>query len=157
MDGKMGTLHSFSKKVIKVSLTAVACKLMEKFVRDGLMDHLKDNNLLSKYQHGFVQGRSCATQLLACIDMWKRVLGGWGWSLDIIYLDFQKAFDTVPHQQLLQKLYAYCIQGYAHRWISKKTTGTINGETSNWSPVTSTSRLQEVRFCSFQLIAVIKC
>ena len=51
-----------------VSLTAVACKLMEKFVRDAIMNHLKDNNLLSKYQDGFVQGRSCATQLLVCID-----------------------------------------------------------------------------------------
>ena len=95
------------------SLTAVACKLMETFVRDAIMNHLKDNNLLSKYQDGFVQGKSCATQLLACIDTWTRVLDEGG-NLDIIYLDFQKTFDTVPHQRLLQKLYAYGIQGNAN-------------------------------------------
>ena len=64
-----------------VSLTAVACKLMEKFVRDAIMIHLEDNNLLSKYPDGFVKGRSCVSQLLACIDTWTRVLGegvGWG-------------------------------------------------------------------------------
>ena len=63
-----------------VSLTAVACKLMKRFVRDAIMNHLEDNNLLSKYQHGFVKGRSCVSQLLACIDTWTRVLdeGGGG-------------------------------------------------------------------------------
>ena len=90
------------------SLTAVACKLMEKFVRDAIMNNLEDNNQFSKFRHGFVKG-----QLLACIDMWTRVLdegGGGGGDLDIIYLDFQKAFDTVPHQRLRQKLYAYGMQ-----------------------------------------------
>ena len=102
---------------------------------------LKGNNLLSNYQHGFVQGRSCATQLLACKDMWTRVLDEGG-NLDIIYLDFQKGFDTVPHQGLLQKLYAYGIQVNANRWISnflegRRQRAVINCETSNWSPVTS--------------------
>ena len=136
-----------------VSLTAVACKLMEKFARDAIMNHLEDNNLLSKYQDGFVKGRSCVSQLLACIDTWTRVLdergGGGGGDLDIIYLDFQKAFDTVPHQRLLQKLYAYGMQGDAHRWISNFLEGrrqrvVINGETSNWCPVWNPTR-QRIR------------
>ena len=133
-----------AKNYRPVSLTAVACKLMEKFARDAIMNHLEDNNLLYKYQDGFVKGRSCVSQLLVCIDTWTRMLdeGVWGGNLDIKYLDFQKAFDTVPHQRLLQKLYAYGIQGDAHRWISNFLEGrrqrvVINGETSNWCRVTS--------------------
>ena len=83
-----------------VSLTSVACKMMEKLVRNEVMAHMTRNNLLSSLQHGFVHGRSCTTQLLEVLDKWTEAIEK-GDSVDAIYLDFAKAFDTVPHQRLL--------------------------------------------------------
>ena len=51
-----------------LSLTSVACKMMERLVRNELMEHMMTNNLQSSFQHGFVHGRSCTTQLLAVLD-----------------------------------------------------------------------------------------
>ena len=86
-----------------VSLTSVACKMMEKLVRNEVMEHMLTNNLLSDFQHGFVHGRSCITELLTVLDKWTEAIEQ-GESIDAIYLDFAQAFDTVPHQILLVKL-----------------------------------------------------
>ena len=51
-----------------VSLTSVTCKILEGLVRQKLMDHLSDNNLITECQHGFVSGRSCSTNLLVALD-----------------------------------------------------------------------------------------
>ena len=77
-----------------VSLTSVACKMMEQWVRNEVMEHMLTNNLLSSFQDGF--GRSCTTQLLAVLDKWTEAIEQ-GESIDAIYLDFAKAFDKVPH------------------------------------------------------------
>ena len=68
--------------------------------------HIIKNSLLSSCQHGFVRGRSCSTQLLKCLDIWIHLLDE-GTSIDVIYLDFVKAFDSVSHKRLLIKLKAY--------------------------------------------------
>ena len=83
---------------------------MEKLVRNEIMEHLINNNLLSKFQHGFIKARSCTTQLLAVLDDWTDVIEH-GENVDAIYLDYAKAFDTVPHKRLLAKLYGYGIGG----------------------------------------------
>ena len=93
-----------------VSLTSVACKMMEKLVRNEVMVHMTGNNLLSSLQHGFVHGRLCTTQLLEVLDKWTEAMEQ-GDSVDAIYLDFVKVFDTVPHQRLLVKLAGYGIGG----------------------------------------------
>ena len=93
-----------------VSLTSVAGKCMERLIRDAIMTHMTENDLLSPKQHGFVQGRSCVTQLLAVLDSWTLDIDEGG-NIDTIYLDFAKAFDTVPHQRLLMKLRGYGIEG----------------------------------------------
>ena len=87
-----------------VSLTSIPCRIMEKLVRNEIMEHLINNNLLSKFQHGFIKARSCTTQLLAVLDDWTDVIEH-GENVDAIYLDYAKAFDTVPHKRLLAKLY----------------------------------------------------
>ena len=79
-----------------VSLTSIFSKLMESIVKDHILNHLSTNNLLSPYQFGFIPGRSCSTQLLLMLDYLTHHLDK-GYSIDVIYLDFQKAFDTVPH------------------------------------------------------------
>ena len=73
------------------------------------MDHMIDNNLLSDCQHGFINGRSCSTNLLAVLDAWTDAIDK-GVPVDAIYLDFAKAFDTIPHQRLLTKLFGYRIR-----------------------------------------------
>ena len=80
------------------------------------MDHLLSNKLISQHQHGFVPGRTCTTQLLEALDSWTSILDERG-SIDVIYMDYMKAFDSVPHRRLLLKLSALGIKGNVLAWI----------------------------------------
>ena len=117
-----------------VSLTSVICKVLESVLKDAIVSHLKRHRLLNKTQHGFVSGRSCLTNLLTFLeDVTKSV--DEGLSVDVIYLDFAKAFDKVPHQRLLAKLKAHGIDGEMCGWIAEWLRGrtqvvTINGASS---------------------------
>ena len=124
-----------------VSLTSIPCRVMEKLVRNEIMEHLINNNLLSKFQHGFIKARSCTTQLLAVLDDWTDVIEHRE-NVDAIYLDYAKAFDTVPHKRLLAKLYGYGIGGKLLKWIAAFLEGRrqrviVNGSKSSWTRVTS--------------------
>ena len=97
--------------------------------------------LPSSKEFGFVSGTSTVTQLLRyhekCID--TIVNGG---VVDTIYLDFQKAFDTVPHRRLIGKLESYGLEGDIRRWIKSFPTGCtqvvkVNGSESDSAPVMS--------------------
>jgi hypothetical protein len=124
-----------------ISLTCVPCKIMEKFIRDWLLQHLKQNHLLSDRQFGFLSGRSTTLQLLRVMEQWTETLDGGG-VIETVYFDFKKAFDKVPHERLLAKLRSYGIDGNLHRWIRSFLTNrrhrvVINGHCSDWHPVTS--------------------
>ncbi len=73
-------------------------------------------------QHGFRQGRSCVTQLLEIVEIWKKMLEE-GADIDVVYLDFRKAFDSVPHQRLLKKVRAHGIGGNLLQWIESFLVG----------------------------------
>ena len=93
-----------------VSLTAQACKLLESILRDNIIRHLRDFNLIKSSQHDFVKNRSCLTNFresseYVC-DYIDNVL-----PVDVIYLDFRKAFDKVPHKRLMVKVKAHGIEG----------------------------------------------
>lgn len=92
------------------------CNLLETFVRDWLVGHLRENGLLSKQQYGFISGRSTTLQLLHVTEEWNSILDRGG-EIDAVYLDFMKAFDTVPHRRLLTKLAAMGIEGNLLKWI----------------------------------------
>jgi len=84
---------------------------MEHIIFHNIMNHLNANNVLIENQHGFRADHSCATQLITLTeDILKQV--------DIMLLDFEKAFDTVPHQRLLKKLQYYGIRHNIFNWIS---------------------------------------
>ena len=105
-----------------VSLTSIICKLLESIIRDHAMKYMDDNNLMSEDQHGFRSGRSCVTQLLEIMEMWTSMLDEGG-GIDVVYLDFRKAFDSVPHQRLLKKIKAYGIEGSLLDWMESFLTG----------------------------------
>ena len=124
-----------------VSLTCLLCKIMESIIRDELVAYLEENDFLSNYQHGFISKRSCTTNLLATLDTWTEFLDE-GSAVDVIYLDFSKAFDSVPHLRLLEKLRAYGICDNLIEWIKDFLVGRrqrvgVNGSFSSWSDVTS--------------------
>ena len=124
-----------------VSLTCVVCKIMESIIRDAIIDHMTKNNLFSKYQFGFISGRSTVLQLLHVIKIWTDILDQGG-SLDAIYCDFMKAFDKVPHKRLVYKIEKYGIKGNIIAWINSFLNGrtqcvNVNGKFSSSQPVTS--------------------
>jgi hypothetical protein len=85
-----------------VSLTFVSCRLMEGIIKDHVVNHLERHGLIRATQHGFIRGRSCVTNLLTFFEKITSQLVG-GEAVDVIYLDFSKAFYTVPHKRLKKK------------------------------------------------------
>ena len=133
--------RSKSENYRPVSLTSVICKLLERLIKDHLVDFLVKNKLINTSQHGFLKARSCLTNMLCFLeDVTKWV--DEGSPVDIIYLDFKKAFDKVPHQRLLLKLKAHGIGNSMINWIEKwlidrRQRVVVDGEVSNWKSVLS--------------------
>ena len=108
------------------------------------MQYLLVNELLSRHQHGFMKGRSCTTQLLEVLDC-RHLVSVVRWradNVDVVYLDFAKAFDTVPHSRMMYKLYSYGIRGKVWSWIedymcNRKQCVIVNGTRSSYVNVTS--------------------
>ena len=104
-----------------------------------MVDFLVKKKLITKSQHGFLKARSCLSNLLCFLeDITKWVDDGS--PVDVVYLDFQKAFDKVAHQRLLIKLKAYGIGESMINWIQAWLTDRrqrviVEGEISNWKPV----------------------
>jgi hypothetical protein len=89
---------------------------MESLIKDEMMAHLLNNRLINNSQHGFILGRSCATNLVVFMDKVTRIIDE-NSSTDIFYLDFAKAFDKVPHERLIIKLEAKGVTGKIKNWI----------------------------------------
>lgn len=124
-----------------VSLTSVPSKVLESLVRDRILQHMSESGLLHPAQHGFLPRRSCATQLIEVLEDWSRALDA-GASVEVAYLDFSKAFDSVPHRRLLHKLHAYGIRGKLLQWVEAFLTErsqrvVVQGAKSQWSQVLS--------------------
>ena len=77
-------------------------------IQDKIVKHLTDNDLYSKAQHGFIKGKSCVTQLLELLEFLEDITQAIdnGEDVDVVYLDFCKAFDKVPHNRLLKNCMA---------------------------------------------------
>jgi ribonuclease P/MRP protein subunit RPP40 len=90
---------------------------MEELIYRKLLCHLESNGILPNCQHGFREKHSVTTQLLSVIDDLSLAIEN-KQCVDIIYFDMQKAFDTVPHSRLLDKLSNFGIDGPLHKWLS---------------------------------------
>ena len=124
-----------------VSLTCVVCKVLERIIKDSIWEHLNKYRLIRDTQHGFRSGRSCLTNLLEFLEYITKQLDE-GNSIDVIYLDFSKAFDKVPHRRLLHKLRLHGIGGGLVEWIGewltdRKQRVVLNGAMSGWKEVVS--------------------
>ena len=123
-----------------VSLTCVPCKLLEHIVCSNIMAHLDEYKLLSDRQYAFRKGHSCETQLTTVINDWAKILNNRG-QVDTFISDFEKAFDTPPHELLKSKLFSYGIGGKTLKWIDSflcfRQRVVVNGVKSDWAPVLS--------------------
>ena len=124
-----------------VALTSHLVKIFEKIVRARIVSYLEENNLLNASQHGFRAGRSCLSQLIAHYDKILTLLDE-GKNVDVIYLDFAKAFDKLDFNITLTKLSLLGINGKVGKWLhsfltNKTQTVIVNGEKSDPAPVLS--------------------
>ena len=124
-----------------VSLTSIVGKMLESIIKEQIVNFVDSNNLIRDSQHGFTSGRSCLTNLLDFFETVTREID-LGNNVDLIYLDFAKAFDKVPHLRLVAKLKAHGISGRLLQWITnwlcdRRQRVNIEGEYFIWSRVSS--------------------
>ena len=124
-----------------ISLTSVTGKIMEKIIKDEIMEHLIKHNLINKHQYGFVYNKACVTNLLETMDLLTKLLSDKE-SFDLLLLDFEKAFDKVSHSRLSIKLTGHGISGKLLAWLnsflSNRKQRVILGEfLSEWAKVNS--------------------
>ena len=124
-----------------VSMTCIICKILEKIIKEEMLVFLNEHHIIKNSQHGFREGRSSLSNLLDFYyDIYESL--DKSNSVDIIYLDFAKAFDKVPHERLALKLQACGIGGNILRWIQnwlkdRRQRVSIKGASSDWIKVES--------------------
>ncbi|CAM5107999.1 unnamed protein product [Eretmochelys imbricata] len=124
-----------------VSLTSVPGKIMEQVLKESIWKHLEERKGIRNSQHGFTKGKSCLTTLIPFYD---EITGSVdeGKAVDVLFLDFSKAFDTVSHSILANKLKKCRLDEWTVRWIEswldrRAQRVVINGSMSSWHPVSS--------------------
>jgi len=133
--------HSTPENYRPISLLSVLSKLLEMHIRNLLIDHLEKYYPLSAYQWGFTQGKSTTGALLDATDQWHRQLD-LGLDICCVFFDYSKAFDSVPHRPLLQKLKNINVHPHILRWITNYLSNRnqyvcVNGSSSDVLPVIS--------------------
>ena len=124
-----------------ISLTCILCKVLEKIIHRKLYSLLESHHVLSDAQFGFRAKLSTVSLLLSVVHDWADTLNH-RLSTHCIFIDFAKAFDSVPHERLLLKLEAIGITGALLQWFqafltTRRQRVVINGQFSNWSKVSS--------------------
>ncbi len=122
-----------------ISLLSIVSKTLERCVLNHISHHIQSN--IHSAQFGFVSGRSCATQLLSILNIIGKNLDK-GLQTDVVFMDIAKAFDTVDHSKMLQKLWEFGFSGSVLLWLKNYLSGrfqrvTVHGATSQSLPITS--------------------
>ena len=130
---------SFVENYRPISLLCVIAKVMERCIYNHLVDHIR--KMISLAQHGFLRGKSCTGQLLSVLHRISKNLDS-GKQTDILYFDIAKAFDTVDHNLLLNKLSQFGLTGNILQWFKNYLTGRqqrvlLNGVISDTLPISS--------------------
>ena len=117
------------------------CKILERIIVEHVTDHLIINELQSSEPNGFTKGKSTVTNLLEAMNIWTESLQH-NIPIDIIFLDYAKAFDTVPHCRLIRQVQRFGIGGTLLKWLEDFLHGRrqkvqVNGAVSGWVPVCS--------------------
>ncbi|CAM4605574.1 unnamed protein product [Lepidochelys olivacea] len=114
---------------------------MEQVLKESILKHLEERKVIRNGQHGFTKGKSCLTNLIAFYD---EISGSvdMGKTVDVIYLDFSKAFDTVSHGILPSKLKKYGLDEWTIRWTEswldcRAQQAVINGSMLSWQLASS--------------------
>ena len=124
-----------------ISLTSTVCKLMESVIHNNISDHCNLNNILTPEQHGFRNNHSTTSVLLESLNDITKIIDD-GNCVDVITVDFAKAFDSISHNKLIYKLQFYGICGKVQCWIKEFLNNRLfrvklNNYKSNCYPVTS--------------------
>jgi len=124
-----------------ISLTSIIGKILESIIKDNMIEHLERFKLIRESQHGFRKGRSCLTNLLDYMEVVTQHLDN-DQPVDLVYLDFAKAFDKVPFIRLFKKLESHGIGGYTLQWIkhwlsNRRQRVFVNKTFLEWGEVTS--------------------
>ncbi|GAB0178440.1 mitochondrial enolase superfamily member 1 [Grus japonensis] len=115
--------------------------MMEQLILGIINKHVEEKKVIGSARHGFTKGKSCLTNLITFCDG----ITGWvdeGRAVDVVYLDFSKAFDTVSHNILISKLRKRGLDEWTVRWVGNWLNGSawrvvISGTESRWRPVSS--------------------
>ena len=120
-------------------LQSIYAKSLSRLQRK-IVEHLEKHELIKESHRGFKK-KSCLTNLLVFLDEITDYLDP-GYSVDVIYLDFQKAFDKVPHRRLALKVAAHGIDSKVLRWTEnwlhgRKQKVVLGGQVSDWRDILS--------------------
>ncbi|PKU41248.1 rna-directed dna polymerase from mobile element jockey-like [Limosa lapponica baueri] len=137
------TFHDYSPpspEITSILITHLSPPVMEKLIMDVISKRVEEEKVVGSGQHGFTMGKSCLTNLIAFYDD----MTGWmdeGRAVDVVYLDFSKAFDAVSHNILTGNLRKCGLDEWTVRWIENWLNGraqtvVISGAESSWRPVT---------------------
>ncbi|XP_068756536.1 uncharacterized protein [Montipora capricornis] len=129
----------FVENYRSISLLPIPAKCLERLVHTAIYAYVSP--YLAEWQHGFVKGKSCETQLVLTHPQWVTALDE-GRQVDIAFLDFSKAFDRVNHSILPRKLCGFGISGsllqWCERYLSNRWQRTVlDGVSSTWLEVPS--------------------
>lgn len=105
-----------------ISLLHIFSKIFEKIMKNHLVTHISTHNIISKSQFGFQKNVSTLSAISKFSELIYQTLDSSHYALSI-FIDFSKAFDTVPHSLLLEKLQHYGIRNNINNWFSSYLSG----------------------------------
>nr|CAD2184760.1 unnamed protein product [Meloidogyne enterolobii] len=113
---KKGSVND-PKNYRPIALTSPTCRVFERIIANNILEHLNKQKLIAEEQFGFLPKSSCTLQILSSIQDWysslDRKIG-----TDVIYFDFEKAFDKVNHEILIRKLQELKIDRSIIQWVA---------------------------------------
>ena len=124
-----------------ISLLSILSKLLEKHFHSLITDHLNQHHPLSDAQWGFQKGKSTLTALLSATHDWLTQLDQ-NKEICCVFFDFQKAFDTVSHRRLMEKLKQLNLHPLIVNWLrsyltKRQQSVVVNGTSSHPTHVIS--------------------